>query len=118
VWVPTFINDTQFGWTDPAGLPLDGRPFSVQSGLDADVTLYDGEGRTLEARRLSHQVQDVPVRVPLELPLSLPVTIAPQGLVIPYRILVTAEHLRESVDITDTFRIAPPDTSCGVIRSP
>jgi hypothetical protein len=114
VWVPTFITDRQFGWTEPTGLPLDTRPFTLQSGSDPDVTLDDGEQHSFDSRRLSRELDNVAPNVPVELPLALPVPIEPQGLAVPYRVRVSAEGLREPVEINAVFRVAPEDTSDGV----
>jgi hypothetical protein len=113
-YVPVFINDTQFGWTGPSGLALGGRPFSMQSGRDNTVTLDDGEGNVHESRRLQHDLDDVAPNLPVELPLQMLVPEAPRGLVIPYRVRVTAENLSDPVVIEDALRIAVPDASGGV----
>jgi hypothetical protein len=113
VFVPEFVNDTQFGWTGPSGLALDGRPFSMQSQRDPTVTLDDGEGHTHATRRLSRELDDVPPNLPAELALQLPVRMEPRGLAVPYRVRVRAQHVRDPVEVNGVFRVAPPDTSGG-----
>ena len=115
-FVPEYINDMLFGWQDAGGQPLDGRPWSMQSRVLSDVTLDDGEGHTFRARRLPLDLDDVAPALPAELPLSLPVGIPDRGGVVPYRIRVTAERISEPVLVEGEFRVAPPDTSGGVVR--
>jgi len=86
----------------------------MQSGRDKTVTLDDGEGGVHESRRLQRDLDDVAPNLPVELPLQMLVPEAPRGLVIPYRVRVTAENLPEPVVIDDAFRIAVPDASGGV----
>lgn len=115
VFMPRILSNTGSGWVDDGGLPLDGRPFSTQSTY-VDVQLDAGEGAH-DTWRLRRDIPDVPLALPSELPLVLSVPIPDNGLAVPYRIRVQAEHMDDPVQIDASFRVAPPDTSGGVVQT-
>jgi hypothetical protein len=115
LFMPRFVPNTGSGWLDDGGQPLDGKPFSTQSTY-VDVKLDAGEG-SHDAWKLRRVLDDVAVALPAELPLALAVPIPDNGLAVPYRIRLQAEHMDEPVQADGAFRVARPDRSGGVIRS-
>jgi hypothetical protein len=115
LFIPRVVSNRTSGLVDSGGQPLNDRPFSTQSSY-VDVKLDAGEG-PVDTWQLRHEFDDVGLTLPAEARLTLGVPIPEQGMAVPYRIHVQAEHMSEPVTLDGVFRVARPDRLGGVVES-